>query len=1107
MGNPLVNSTERAELPVLPNFDEPNARSGNLMRDEVYAPKDLKETKERVQVSAQQVEQRLNQLFGHLENAQTLFAQGDARNAVARKEYVAAIASADEIDQTSVARELRNIKLILANQNLDLQTRRLLVQEDADLHTLQRAPGFARANLALALIRNGDHLNGTQLLLEAQQRDRLMLGDPNFQRHLKTASDGALQNANFNVEPREEKRSTPPLPPPPEVKRTDSDKLTTDNATERQTSGSETERRTQGNATERHTPATVADHPTLTPGSAAAALVDVQQKFRKVFEENGDVKAAYQQLQPKFLAAMQQADAEFGKVITEKTTQPDHQAKVSDALMGRFLTRFHLADAAITAGDQKNAHSHLASAFEAVPPDLQNYFAVNKPEVEILARKVGLDLRLLPAPLDETLAKALSSAPLGKAGASDIARSDATTTTTTDATQPPVPGISPENEGLRADQIFDDARRSLQQVGMNDETKKLFADAIKVADSMYGSADQQATDNLIKSLQTGLKPGGIPMTAADRLEVHKVMQQEFSRATLGMQYRMVYAQALNQNKQYASAEKVLLENIAITDKLPLTSFQAELTQLGKDVQDPNISRNSQRDLFKMMQALQGQGTSKDDGLLFMPITSRKQAAYFYVGGADGSGVGVVKPEQASAMIDDAIAKEVSLYGVERDRVKIFDPSLASMAQGVLPLLPENVRNMKMKADSFWSNALVDGGVAAMAISGTMFVAGVLTRNGTLAKMGLVSGEGTLNLGGKALVGASILGGATLGRHEAHRMITGENEGWDKSLIHGTAGVGEVAAIMGTRSLANKILYGGANVTPEAMLTRFSSERSIAAVGERAATTPTVGEFFVHMGSNGRRLTAEQAALRSSAAPLLEAGIVNAEAASALGNLTRPQLANLTQTFIGEGAAGSRWYTPRGLYAGSKNLIPGSLDLTTATSGNLGVRSFYGGYAGAFNAVGTYSSISSLDRGIDPNTGELMSYADSLIKSNYRSNYDNTATNALFMGLFMRDGALATNVYAEGAGRAAKIRGYLKAPLKPSALPISALGEGASYGQIGLKSGQLGIISTLSNTATLDKWYSGGMESRALGRKLESMQLPIEDQSAPQTVPSDTAVLK
>lgn len=155
------------------------------MQNEVYG----NQGRDRISQSQQMVAQELNGVLSHLQNAEMTFEQRGVRAATG--EYTAAIRAADSIDQQAVARERDNVRQMLQSQNLDAQTRRALVQEDADLHTLQRAPGFARANFALLMIRNGDQYYGTQLLLEAQQKDPEMNQDPNFQRHLKNAIDSA----------------------------------------------------------------------------------------------------------------------------------------------------------------------------------------------------------------------------------------------------------------------------------------------------------------------------------------------------------------------------------------------------------------------------------------------------------------------------------------------------------------------------------------------------------------------------------------------------------------------------------------------------------------------------------------------------------------------------------------------------------------------------------------------------------------------------------------------------------------------------------------------------------------------------------------------------
>jgi hypothetical protein len=1389
----------------------------NRMQSEVYGG----QGRDRVSQSQQMVAQELNGVLSHLQNAEDTFEQRGVRAATG--EYTAAIRAADGIDQTAVARERDNVRQMLQGQNLDAQTRRALVQEDADLHTLQRAPGFARANFALLMIRNGDQYYGTQLLLEAQQKDPEMNQDPNFQRHLKNAidaaprsqqaqNDGTQQQQQQQLQPgdtrqqqqqqqpgdtrqqqqqqqpgdtrqqqqqpgdqqqQQQQRLSPmdaqnrtpveavqalfqsvtgPKTMTPDVKQqfqqaianadagqspkmaqllqaetqaanavkplTDAnlvkavtaqdqaaqtliqqmtpdkqqaafqlynalDKasspqerqqieqqlvqlnpglqtilaqrdqtmgaqniqalmqyMTVENALQAEKNQAAITRFTYGmalakngdaaeakqqvgdalklnnstdpelkafwqrTATQMGIPADATQQQQQQPtdasgrptaGTAADALATVEQKFQQVVQQKGDVKAAYQQLTPEFQAAIQKSDAEFTalntqtaardqqleaainakltpdvkaklatlgtQIDTEKknltpdalalwnkyqdpsTTDADKatihtqlekaapnmtklgdqleatvgkdtlmnimtlagdHAKMQGALMGRFLTRYYLADAAATAGDMPNAQAQLGAAFSAVPQEFQKAFA-QKPDVQALAQKVGIDLTKLPAPPDAVLAG--TGQPAQPGARTDATQQSATTTDATQQQQQQIAGLNPENQGLRPDQIMAKAQQQLQQTGMNDAVKKQFGDAIKVADSMYGPNDKQMTDQLINVLQTGKKADGTAITADERVQAHQLVQQEFSRATLGMQYRMAYGQLLNQNKQYATAEGVFKENIGVADKLPLASFQAELTQLGKDSQNPQISRANQADLFTMMQGIQGSGTSKDDGLLYMPITTRKYAALFYVSGADGSGVGIVKPEQAAAMIDEAKAKEKELYNVTDDKLKAFDPKLANMAQSIIPLLPENLRKEKQKADSFWSNAIVDGGTAAVVITLAGLTASLITKNPKIFGM-LVEGEGAaakLSMTGYAAVGAGALGTEVLARHTVHQLVTGENEGWDKSLIHGAAGLGAVAAIMGTRSLASKFLYNGA--TAEGASARISTEMGL------AADAP-IGKFVSGVAEK-TTLTPGLEALQGSLEPMMVDGALNPKLAAELAKYSPAQLTTLTQTFMKEGAAvagqSAKWYAPSNIASRAAGANPFSaLDLTTATTGKLAMRSFYSGYSSAFGAIGAYSSISSLDRPIDPKTGKPVSYADSFIQSNYRSMSDNTAVDALWLGIMpaMKDGVLAKSVYAEGAGPIGKTWGYFKAPFKVStfgSMGAEAAGAG-NYTRLGLQASQLAIGSTFYNFTNLSKVFQGAMQSRAIGHQLDAMGAPITDQSAPQTQATDTQVL-
>jgi len=444
-----------------------------------------------------------------------------------------------------------------------------------------------------------------------------------------------------------------------------------------------------------------------------------------------------------------------------------------------------------------------------------------------------------------------------------------------------------------------------------------------------------------------------------------------------------------------------------------------------------------------------------------------------------------------------------LYGVTDDKLKTFDPTLSNMAQGILPLLPENLRKEKQKADSFWSNALVDGGTAAVVLTLAGLTAAALTRNPEAANL-LVEG-GKLTKVGYGVIGAGALGTEVLARHTAHQLVTGENESWGNSLVHGTAALGTVAAIVGTRSAVSNFLYKGA--TAEAVTPQLLKGYGL------TAETATVDQLAAAMGKSTSQIAPGLAKLEGSTL-VMENGVVNADVAKALeGYYSKAQLANMTAGVLkeGEGAIG-KWYSPSGAYARAKGAFS-PLDFGLENSnlaGQLASRSFASGYTSAFAAIGTYSSISALDRPIDPKTGKPISYADSFIQSNYRSMTDNTAVDALWLGIMpaMKDGALAKSIYAEGAGPIGKGWGYFKAPFKVSTLgSMGAEGlSGANYARVGMQASQLAIGSTIYNFSNLSKTFQGAMQSRAIGHQLDAMGAPITDQAAPTAAGNDTNVL-
>jgi len=144
------------------------------------------------------VQASMRNVFARLESGETKFERYGLSRAV--PDYQAAIRQADNIDQSAVAKEREYLRQALV-RTADPYERRSLLQEDEQLHDLQRAPGVARANLGLLLIRNGYQMEGTNLLLEAQSLDPEMNRDPNFKRHLLSAQQAAHRlDSNFTAQ-------------------------------------------------------------------------------------------------------------------------------------------------------------------------------------------------------------------------------------------------------------------------------------------------------------------------------------------------------------------------------------------------------------------------------------------------------------------------------------------------------------------------------------------------------------------------------------------------------------------------------------------------------------------------------------------------------------------------------------------------------------------------------------------------------------------------------------------------------------------------------------------------------------------------------------------
>lgn len=1253
---------------------------------------------DRASAGQQMVARELSGMLSRLQNAQETFAQNGMRAAI--PEYMAAIRAADSIDQKAVAHERENIKELLKNKNLDEKTRRMLLQEDADLHTLQRAPGFARANFALLTIRSRDQFNGTQLLIEAQKKDPEMCKDPNFQRHLKYAIDeknGAhdprradyvdprllatapladyrLRTAapqgdprlRADVDPR--LLATAPLgdirfqAPPPQG----DPRLRADVDPRLLATAPQIDYRVQPPVTqpgyqppyERTSPVpqrtqpfypspqTVPGDPRLQPQPVPqqfvpgdprlqpqpvpqrlpndvhplqrqAAQPDVTplrlpvgrvapldsqgrspvESAQALFASVTGPKTMTAEVRQQFQLAIKNADTGVSPKLAFLQQQETLAANALKPLMAPEIAKVMVGfDQAVSnacqhmAPDKRQAAVQLYNSVDKAPnlaerqqiqqqliqlnPALQdvlnkreqflgpqnvqlllNYHGfknavqseknqvaitrfmfglalskngdANEAKLQVaqalklnrdpeltthwknIASQLGVPTEKAPQPVPGAIRPAVpgviqpplrAGAEFGKPGVLSDVRG-----VQPDAVNP-LQGVSPENRGLRPEQIFAKAKQSLDHVGMTDATKKQFEDSIKVADSLFTPAEKEVADKLLAALKTGRKFDGSALLPQERMRAHAFIGAEVQHSVSGVAMRMAYAELLAQHKQYDTAGKVLKDAATAADRLPFGIYSAELDQLNADQKNPKFTRADHADLLQMSQALRGVGNSKEDGLIYLPMLVRKQTAEFYLSGRDGQ-PGVLQPQLAVAVIDEAKNVAKQLYRTNLDTNPNWDPRLVTLAKESSKYLPENLKKEKAKADTFWSNALIDGGTAAAVFVAAGFAASAITKNPVFARMGLSTGEGALTFGGKAALVSGALLSATATRHYAHSLITGDNESWAKSAIHGTAGVAGVAAIIGTRGKVNEFLFKGA--TEEAMWLGAAKARGttvpvaegagaaskVLTAGDAAALCAEKGiplsqkarDFLAVEGNSAKILVQDGAIADAAAYDAMRLGLNPAQAASMAKSFVQVTGAAEKVPFLSKATLGKMAETVN-------PLTP--LDLATTSSAQLSMRSFYSGYSSAFAGLGTYNSIAALDRQINPSTGKQFSYGEQFMDNNFRSTFDNTPMNALLIGLtpVLRDGAIAKQMYAADAGVVRRGLGYAKTPFVPSGM--GAIGEGATFIDRGRQAAYLGIASTVYDPGKIRTFFSGRDQSWMIGRNLDAAQVPLKDAAVP-----------
>jgi tetratricopeptide (TPR) repeat protein len=822
-----------------------------------------------------------------------------------------------------------------------------------------------------------------------------------------------------------------------------------------------------------------------------ADLVRDYQDITQTDEKRAALKAELTKVAPALVAAYDQLEATASKDLLTKFVQVQKdQLLVAEALGKRFLTRQIMAEYADRAGDQALAKQTLTEAFASIPEPLQTRY-MQQADVATLAARLGVSA---PMPPDTVLSEALKAGEAAKVEAIK-----------------PVPGVDAENQGLRHDQILQLAKQKLQAEGMTPAAKKLFEDAIRVADSLFGPTDIKNIEQTLERLQNDKHPNGQPLTVQDRVFAHLKINEEFSLATFGLQCRNEYAALLLQHKQYQTAEKIQRERINVADGLPLELIKKEMDILLKDMQNPKIERGVQLDLANRYDAYAGRGHSKDDGLIYMPVVCRKLTADFYISARENRDYGIWKPDQAFHMINEIKDLETRRYGIDFAKNPGADATLMDRAKMLEKEISPELRKDKARYDTWWSNAVVDGAAAGIALTGAAFLASLATKRPQFFKMALTAEGTALSTGGKLALATGVVGTATVGRHYLHQALTGESEGWDQSLIHGSAGVGGVVAIMGTRATLGNWLLKGASEEglvlkiAERYGTRIEGAEAAAAsqkmtveqfgkylADSKIAVSPTVREYIA---KNGAQVLVEGGVLQKATFDAVKMGLNPAQSTALAAELARPAV---ERGMIGKNID----RIVRG-YQNVKGISPfGSLDLATSSIGKIRMRAGYANFAEATAGLGTYNTITALDR-TDPATGEKISFTDSLIKAHYRNPMDNTLANALFLQLMMKNG----NVARTGADG---IKARMMAPISASKWGVGATtGSVSELATIQAMAKQGAYLSFASRAFDLSGRIVDGQyayKSYETQQKLDKIAKPITNETPPTVKAVDTITI-
>lgn len=548
---------------------------------------------------------------------------------------------------------------------------------------------------------------------------------------------------------------------------------------------------------------------------------------------------------------------ELGKIMTEQATfQQQGQAALDEAVANRFAARYDMANALALGGDKAGAKTALEDAFKQLSvADRQE--AVKEPYIQKLVTDLGVDVAKLPPPTDAV---------------------------TAGGTQQPGAG---GDVLAQIEQKLKLAQHELKNNKNVEAAKKEYKDAIALVD---GQVNHEENNKKIKELLDAVKKETDPNK---RFQMHGELAMRYDAAIQSVAMRTGYGRVMQSYGQNAEAEKAFKDARDVAKLLPTDLMKQHADFLRATEFDAfKNDRDKAAEISSLLTMIQGE--NPDGGFMNVKVNANKDLAAFYVRlpmAVDEQGrpiyengkpkrvpdvSEVFKPQEAIDAINQAKAEFKAITGKDLDDPanKGKDPLLSELAYNLAELDPTGLAKKQANLRGFWSSAISDPAAGAVGLAIIIAGAALLKRPSIAAKLPRLiaaGGEG-LSLTGKVALGATALTGASLTRHGANYLITGEHESAMDSIIHGGAGtLGMLGMRQGGRAMGRLLFRSSGGWDDVARQGAALEARGLETVGQARAFYASKGiQLATHAGEGTARVALDDAMKLSKAGELLKA---------------------------------------------------------------------------------------------------------------------------------------------------------------------------------------------------------------------------------------------